>query len=73
MSRIVISLDQDCTRKELEAVVDEELRLWDREFQQASGNLPLTPSEKAILKTYLGMKLLPKLKEEELEAPLPPV
>ena len=73
MSRIVIALGSDCTRKELESVVDEEIRQWDSEFQTASGNLPLTPSEKAIIKTYLGMKLLPKLKEEEPEAPLPPV
>ena len=68
---IVILFDQECTPEELEAAVDLEIATWDKEFQAATRGDPLAPSEKAIIKTYLGMRLLPKLKKEGEAPPMP--
>lgn len=56
MSPIAVTLTRPVPAEHLEAAVDEELSEFDRTFQ-AVGNSPLSAFERAILKTYLGIKL----------------
>ncbi len=73
MSRIAHTVPQEWDRKQLEEAVEEELELFNTFFVVGLGNEKLAPSEKAILKTYLAWRLIPQLKEEGSNAPLPPV
>lgn len=51
-----IVLDEIPANTTVEAVVDEDIRVFDQEFQRI-GNSPIVPSERAIIKTYLAWKL----------------
>lgn len=46
--------------KALEAAVDVDLAAFDQYFQKVLLNDPLSPSEKAVLKTYLWWKTHPE-------------
>lgn len=43
---------------ELEAIVDADIAAFDRYFQGELGNKPMSPAERAIVKTYLYYKTM---------------
>jgi len=70
MKRVEVKLSEP-TEDKLEAFVDEDIRDFEVWFLTTVDKVPLTPSEFAIIKTYLYYKLKIAAKKEGLDAPLP--
>ena len=55
MARIKVEVEELESPEALEPAVDEDIRAFEAWFME-KGNDPLTPSERAIIKTYLWRK-----------------
>jgi hypothetical protein len=57
---ITVQADHVQESKELEKEVDGDIDAFNEWFQQEGKNDPMTPGERAIIKTYLWFKTHPK-------------
>jgi hypothetical protein len=58
MAKVVVQIADGSDDQKLETTVDADIAAFDEYFQSELKNDPMSPSEKAIVKTFLYFKLV---------------